>query len=219
MNILYQDNRLVVCLKPSGVLSTDEPGGLPSLLRQELGDPAACIRTVHRLDQVVGGVMVLARSREAAKRLSAQVQNRTFRKTYLAVVHGEIPESGTFTDLLRRDRATRRTYLADAPSRETQEAVLHFRRLSCTGGLSLVAIALETGRTHQIRAQFSGHGFPLVGDRKYGASQQEMEGIALWSAALTFSHPQTEAEMTFSAPPPACWPWSLFSPEIFENIC
>lgn len=219
MDILYLDNRIVVCLKPAGVLSTDEPGGLPDLLRQELGGPETCLRTVHRLDRVVGGVMVLARSREAARRLSTQVQNRTFHKAYLAVVHGQLPDMGTFVDLLRRSKEERKTYLAEEPSRDTQEAILHFRRLGCADGLSLVHITLETGRTHQIRAQFSGHGFPLVGDRKYGAPEQDMEGIALWSCGLSFAHPQTGEEVSFAAPPPDIWPWSLFSKEINENLC
>ena len=219
MDILYQDNRIVVCLKPAGILSTDEPGGLPELLRQELGGPEVCLRTVHRLDRVVGGVMVLARSREAARRLSAQVQNRSFRKIYLAIVHGQLPDTGTFIDLLRRSKEERKTYLADVPSKDTQEAVLHFRRLGHADGLSLVRIELETGRTHQIRAQFSGHGFPLVGDKKYGAPEQDTEGIALWSSALVFSHPQTEEGMAFMAPPPNTWPWSLFHGEILEIMC
>ena len=219
MDILYRDNRIVVCIKPAGVLSTDEPGGLPDLLRQELGGPEVCLRTVHRLDRVVGGVMVLARSREAARRLSAQVQNRTFRKVYLAVVHGQLPDTGTFIDLLRRCKEERKTYLADESSRDTQEAILHFRRLGCADGLSMVRIELETGRTHQIRAQFSGHGFPLVGDKKYGAPEQDMEGIALWSSALAFSHPQTGEEVSFLAPPPNTRPWSLFYKEILEIMC
>lgn len=216
MEILHQDNRIVVCVKPAGVVSTDEPGGLPDLLRVQLGGENPCLRTVHRLDQVVGGVMVLARSREAARRLSAQVQSRTFRKVYLAVVHGEVTDVGTLEDLLIRSKEERKTYLAEEPSKDTREAVLHFRRLGRTDGLSLVRIELETGRTHQIRAQFSGHGFPLVGDRKYGAPEQDMEGIALWSAAVGFEHPQTGEPEAFSALPPRVWPWTLFDKKLEE---
>lgn len=211
MELLYQDNRILVCLKPYGVVSTDEPGGLPALVRRELGDSRACVRTVHRLDQVVGGVMVLARSREAASRLGLQVQAHTFQKEYLAVVHGQPAQTeGTFRDLLGRSKEERKTYLACEPGKDIQEAVLHYRVLESREGFSLVRVRLETGRTHQIRAQFSGHGLPLVGDKKYGAAAQAMEGIALWSCRLAFDHPQTGARLTFFAPPPARWPWTLF---------
>lgn len=209
---LYQDNRILVCLKPAGVRSTDEPGGLPGLLREQLGEPDACLRTVHRLDQVAGGVMVLARSRKAAQLLSAQVAGRQVQKEYLAVVEGvpTAPE-GEFRDLLGRDKANRRTYVAQAPGREVREAALRYRLLEAQDGLSLVRIQLLTGRTHQIRCQFSERGMPLVGDVKYGAAARaELEGIALWSCLLSFAHPQSGARMRFSAPPPKTWPWSLF---------
>ena len=88
MQVLYQDNRILVCIKPAGVLSTDEPGGMPDLIRDYLGDEHACVRAVHRLDQAVSGVMVYARSRMAASILSEQVRSRTMRKTYLAVING-----------------------------------------------------------------------------------------------------------------------------------
>ncbi len=213
MEILYLDNRIVVCLKPVGILSTDEPGGLPELLRQQLGGPETCLRTVHRLDRVVGGVMILARSREAARLLSEQIQDRTFRKEYLAVAHGLLPAiDGVFRDLLYRDKAQRKTCVADAPGKDVREAVLHYHVLAQRENCSLVRVNLETGRTHQIRAQFSAHGFPLVGDKKYGAPEEVMmEGIALWSCCLRFRHPQTDAQVSFSAPPPETHPWNLFS--------
>ena len=214
MEILHQDNRIFVCLKPYGVVSTDEPGGLPELIRQFLGDDKACVRTVHRLDQVVGGVMVLARSKEAARRLGIQVQSRQFHKEYLAVVHGKPDSSrGTFRDLLCRDKALRRTYITQELSKDAQEAVLHYQLLASKDGLSLVKIQLQTGRTHQIRAQFSGHGMPLVGDKKYGAPEQDMQGIALWSHSIAFAHPQSDEPLTFRAQPPQRWPWSLFTEE------
>lgn len=212
MDILYQDNRILVCLKPYGVVSTDVAGGLPGLVRQQLGDDKACVRTVHRLDQVVGGVMVLARSKEAARRLGIQVQNREFKKEYLAVLHGH-PEtsSGTLRDLLWRSKEERKSYIVTETGKDVQEAVLHYQLLAASDCLSLVKIQLETGRTHQIRAQFSGHGMPLVGDKKYGAQEQDMEGISLWSHAISFDHPQSGERLLFSAPPPQRWPWTEFS--------
>lgn len=209
---LYQDNRILVCLKPAGIRSTDEPGGLPEQLRCQLNDPKACLRTVHRLDQVVGGVMVLARSRMAAQLLSQQVADHSFEKEYLAVVQGtpSSPE-GEFRDLLGRDKARRMTYVAQEPGKEVREAVLQYRLLEARDGFSLVAVRLLTGRTHQIRCQFSSRGLPLVGDQKYGGTPQEMQGIALWSHSLGFYHPQSSEWVHFEAPPPRCWPWTLFS--------
>ena len=147
MDILYQDNRVLVCVKPFGILSTDEDGGVPSLLRAQLRDETACVRTVHRLDRVVGGVMLLARSREAARRLSSDVRARQVQKEYLAVVHGVPAANGTFCDYLHRDAASRKTLVVEAGA-ETQYAVLHYRTLQTAGDLSLVHIRLETGRTH-----------------------------------------------------------------------
>ena len=209
--IIYQDNAILVCLKPQGVLSTDEPGGLPSLLREALGDETACVRTVHRLDRVVGGLMVLARTPAAASELSRQVRDREFDKEYLAVVHGR-PEArrGTLRDLLARSREERKTYVVDTPAKGVQEAVLTYRLLDASPGLSLVRIHLETGRTHQIRAQFSSRGLPLVGDRKYSTLDDGCP-IALWSCRLAFRHPETGAPCTFFRRPPDIYPWDAFT--------
>lgn len=172
MELLYTDARIVVCLKPAGVLSTDEPGGMPELLRRALGEPeTGCVRTVHRLDRPVGGVMVFARSRIADSLLSRQVQAHTFQKDYLAVLEGVPAQaSGVLEDQLRRDTAARRTCVADAPGPDTRPARLSYRVLGEEDGRALVLIRLETGRTHQIRAQFSSRGLPLCGDAKYGAA-------------------------------------------------
>lgn len=216
MNILYSDNRVIVCLKPCGVVSTDEVNGLPSLLRQWLGDEKACVRTVHRLDQVVGGVMVLGRSKKAAQLLSGQVQERSFGKEYLAVVEGTPqPLNGRYRDLLFRVKSERKTIVVDELAKDVQEAILDYEVLAQSEGLSLVKIHLVTGRTHQIRAQFSHHGTPLVNDKKYGGQAVEgMEGIALWSRYLSFDHPQTGERMEFEAAPPSQYPWNRFSEEV-----
>lgn len=207
MDIIYLDEELVVCLKPAGVLSTDEPGGVPELLRRQLQTDE--IRTVHRLDRVVGGLMVLARSVPAASELSRQIRAGEFDKRYLAVVHGETPTHGALYDLLLRDKAERKTYVVREPGKGVQEAELSYETLKRTDGLSLVRIELITGRTHQIRCQFSSRGWPLVGERKYSLREDGCE-LALWSQSLAFRHPQSGAPLRFSAPPPACWPWTLF---------
>ena len=207
MELLYTDQDLVVCIKPPRVLSTDEPGGLPELVRQALGDPDADVRTVHRLDRVVSGVMVLARNAAAAGELSRQIREDRFFKEYLAVVHGCPPEEqGTFTDLLCRDKARRMTMVATEPGKGVQEAVLDYRLLSRAGELSKVEIHLRTGRTHQIRVQFASRGMPLVGERKYAVLEDPWE-IVLWSHRIGFAHPATGAWMEFSREPPHGYPW------------
>jgi len=214
MEILYLDKRVVVCVKPAGILSTDEEGGLPSLIRAELGDQRACVRTVHRLDQVVGGLMVLARSVKAASILSSQVENRTFEKEYLAVVRGILDQkNGDMVDLLGRDKKLRRTYVAEAPGKDIAEARLSYKVLSEKDGLSLVKIHLHTGRTHQIRAQFSSRSLPLVGDKKYG-SEDDQTPIALFSCTLGFAHPESGEAMRFTHLPPDIYPWNLFDSSI-----
>ena len=210
MEILYQDSDILVCIKPARVLSTDEPGGLPGRVREALGDPKADVRTVHRLDRVVSGVMVLARSANAASELSRQIREDQFRKEYLAVVHGrpENPE-GTLHDLLARDKARRMTFVAEAPGKGVQEAALSYRVLEYANGMSLVRVRLHTGRTHQIRVQFSSRGMPLVGERKYAVWNDTCE-LALWSAKIGFYHPGTGEWVEFSKEPPAVFPWTEF---------
>ena len=208
MEIIYLDGDILVCVKPARVLSTDEPGGLPDLLRQELGDPKADVRTVHRLDRVVSGLMVLARNAGAASELSRQIRDNEFDKEYMAVIHGAPEEtSGTLRDLLGRDKARRMTYVAQAPGKGIQEAVLDYRVLASHEGLSRLRIRLHTGRTHQIRVQFASRGMALVGERKYDTREDPCE-IALWSCFLGFAHPGTGVRMEFFLEPPKDYPWS-----------
>jgi len=208
MEVLYIDDDFIVCIKPPRVLSTDEPGGLPELLRQELGDPKADIRTVHRLDRVVSGVMVLARSKAAASELSRQIREDIFEKEYLAVVHGcPGDREGELRDLLGRDKARKMTFVASAPEKGVQEAILRYSVLASNDAMTRVRIQLLTGRTHQIRVQFSSRGIPLVGERKYAVLDDPCE-IALWSHRIGFRHPRSGAWVEYSQEPPAVFPWS-----------
>ena len=208
MEIIYEDTDILVCIKPPKVLSTDEPGGLPELVRQYLQNPTADLRTVHRLDRAVSGLMVLARNAKAASELSRQVREGTFQKEYLAVVHGmpEVPE-GTLEDFLLRDKARKMTMVAPCEGKGVQPASLQYRVLKKSKGLSRVQIKLETGRTHQIRVQFASRGMPLVGERKYSTLQDDCE-IALWSYRLAFIHPTTGKPMEFTEQPPEIYPWT-----------
>ena len=209
MELIYVDDAIVVCVKPSGVVSTDEPGGVPSLVRDALGDPKAQERTVHRLDQVVSGLMVLARTEAAASELSRQIREDEFQKEYLAVVHGCPEETGTLRDLLYRDKARRMTMVAPEPAKGVQEAVLDYQVLSTAQDMSRVRIQLHTGRTHQIRVQFSSRGYPLVGERKYSLLEDGCP-IALWSSRLVFRHPRTGEALDFRHAPPDLEPWIQF---------
>ena len=208
MELIYQDRDIIVCVKPPRVLSTDEPGGMPELIRGALGDPQANVRTVHRLDRVVSGLMVFARSARAASELSRQIREGKFQKEYLAVIHGKPEEKGTLKDLLLRNKQERKTYIVTEPGKDVQEAILHYQRLNSVGDLSRVRIQLETGRTHQIRAQFSGRGMPLVGDRKYSLLEDDCE-IALWSYRLAFAHPYSGELIEFILEPPESYPWTV----------
>ena len=209
MELIYRDPDIVVCVKPARVLSTDEPGGVPDLVREALGDSNADVRTVHRLDRVVSGLMVLARSADAASELSRQIRDNEFEKEYLAVVHGA-PEYdvGKYWDLLLRDKVRKMTFVAAEEGKGIQPASLQYRILKRKDGLSRVRIKLETGRTHQIRVQFSSRGMPLVGERKYSTLADDCE-IALWSYRLAFIHPTTGEKMEFTLEPPREYPWTV----------
>ena len=208
MELIYVDDDILVCLKPARVLSTDEPGGVPDLAREALGNPFADVRTVHRLDRVVAGLMVLARNPKAASELSRQIREDEFEKEYLAVVHGcPESESATLRDLLGRDKARKMTYVATEPAKGVQEAVLDYTVLNHTEEMSRVLIRLHTGRTHQIRVQFASRGMPLIGERKYSTLDDPCE-IALWSHRIGFTHPKTGEKMVFSHQPPEIYPWT-----------
>ena len=209
MELIYVDDDILVCLKPARVLSTDEPGGVPELAREALGNPKADVRTVHRLDRVVAGLMVLARNAKAASELSRQIREDEFGKEYMAVVHGcPAAEADTLRDLLGRDKARKMTFVADAPAKGVQEAVLDYKVLATAQDMTRVRIRLHTGRTHQIRVQFASRGLPLVGERKYSELNDPCE-IALWSYRIEFAHPKTGEKMEFVHEPPDIFPWSV----------
>ena len=206
MDIIYADESIAVCVKPQRVLSTDEPGGMPELVRQAFGTED--VRTVHRLDRVVGGLMVLARSAEAAAELSRQIRDNEFKKEYLAVVHGSVEQdTGRLCDLLFRDKARKMTMVVQQEGKGVQPAALRYCVENRKNDMSRVRIQLETGRTHQIRVQFASRGMPLVGERKYSTLEDDCE-IALWSCRLAFCHPVTGEPMEFTLEPPSVYPWT-----------
>ena len=208
MDILYMDKDIIVCVKPPKVLSTDELGGLPELLRRELGEEKADVRTVHRLDRATSGLMVLARNTSAASELSRQIREEGIGKEYLAVVHGDCPDQGSMQDLMYRDKARKMSFVTDRPGKGVQEALLEYETLKRKDGMSLVRVRLHTGRTHQIRCQFASRGLPLVGERKYAPPEDDCP-LALFSHALSFKHPGTGELLAFSKQPPEEYPWTM----------
>lgn len=209
--ILYADAAVAVVVKPAGVLSQgDAENAMPALLQKQLG---GTIFPVHRLDQPTGGVMVYARTQDAAAKLSAQMQSEAFGKEYLAVLDGTPePAEGELHDLLFFDRQKGKSYAVRRKRAGVKDARLAYRVLAQAEGLTLVRVRLYTGRTHQIRVQFSSRGWPLTGDGKYG-SRNNRCAPALWSAELHFAHPVTGETLIFRSQPPEAYPWTLFSPD------
>lgn len=162
MKILYTDRGIVVCIKPVGL---DSEAEVPAALKAELGGE---IFPIHRLDKNVGGIMVFARTKSAAAALSKAVQDGQMVKEYVAMVHGTPPESGDWEDFLFKDSRKNKVFAVKKERKGVKYARLEFKRLK-GGEQSLMHIRLHTGRSHQIRVQFSSRGFPLVGDHKYGS--------------------------------------------------
>ena len=178
MEILHADRHIAVCIKPVGM---DSEKDVPAALITQLGGE---IFPIHRLDQNVGGVMVYARTKTAAAALSRAVQEGSMVKEYVAKVHGTPPEIGDWEDLLWKDSTKNKVFVVNRERKGVKKARLEFQTLR-QGETSLVRIRLHTGRSHQIRVQFSSRGFPLVGDHKYG-SRDDAAAPFLFSCKITF---------------------------------
>ena len=178
MDFLCVDKDFVICVKPIGL---DSEHQLPEKIKEQLGGE---VFPIHRLDANVGGLMVYARTKAAAAALSKAVQEGSFIKEYVALVHGQPPETGDWQDLLFKDSRKNKVFVVKKQRSGVKLARLEFTRLTA-GECSLVRIRLHTGRSHQIRVQFSSRGFPLVGDHKYGSRARET-APQLYSCALTF---------------------------------
>lgn len=204
-DILFQDRQIILCVKPAGVLS--EEGGMPDLLREQTASPQ--IFCVHRLDRAVGGLMVYAKTKEAAADLSRQIPEGRMEKRYLAVCRGDAPERGEMRDLLFHDAKTNKSYVVKRMRKGVREAALRYEKLERQGDLSLVRVDLLTGRSQQIRVQFASRQLPLLGDRRYGGGMGNAP--ALWSSELRFRHPSSGKELSFQVLPPKEEPWTHFA--------
>ncbi len=198
MKILYNDNDIAVTIKPVGLLSQADANGGESVISYLQGLYNSEIYPLHRLDKGVSGVMVYAKNKAAAAKLSTDIAEHRFIKEYLAVVHGEISDSGEMKDLLFKDGRKNKSYVVNRMRSGVKEASLSYKSLKTDGKLSLVRVLLHTGRTHQIRVQFSSRKMPLAGDRKYGAND-EFKDIGLMSYRIAFKHPKTGEKMEFVA--------------------
>ena len=199
INILYEDNHLLVVEKKVGVLSQSDGTNTPDMLtilkeyiKEKYNKPGnVYLGLVHRLDKNVGGVMVFAKTSKAARRLSEEIRNREFKKTYLAICKGVIDFDGRYQDYLKREEY--RSFVSN--SKDGKLASLNYQVLATKDKNTLVKINLETGRHHQIRVQFSYHNHPLLGDEKYGSKGKY--SLALFAYKLEFTHPTTKEKLSF----------------------
>ncbi|HBN96582.1 MAG TPA: RNA pseudouridine synthase [Firmicutes bacterium] len=217
--ILYEDNHLLVVVKPPNLLSQGDATGDADLLtltkeyiRDTYDKPGnVYLGLVHRLDRPVGGVMVFAKTSKAAGRLSEQIRERKFGRGYLAVVEGHPePIRGRLQSYLLKDKTKNLVQMVGPGVPGAQEAVLDYEVLDMTRSQSLVRITLQTGRSHQIRVQMAERGHPLLGDRRYGPRKNERQQIALWAERISFVHPTTKEKLEFAQLPPAVKPWTEF---------
>lgn len=215
INIIYEDNHLLVVEKPVNIpvqKDTSSDIDLITMLKDyriknenKKGD--AYIGLVHRLDRPVGGIMVFAKTSKSASRLSDQIRQNNFHKTYYAVVNGRSQKEGTFEDYLIKNEKENKSYVTT--KEKGKYSCLKYKLIDTKDNLSLVKINLITGRSHQIRVQFSTRGYPLVGDSKYGNNPNNIN-IALFASSITFNHPTTKEELTFNIGLPKRYPFNLF---------
>ena len=203
LNILYEDNHIIVVVKPVNVLSqkdiTNDPDMLTIIkayLKEKYHKPGnVYLGLVHRLDRMVGGVMVFAKTSKAASRLSNDIRENKMHKTYLAVCHGKVDKSGTLKNYLKKESDFKSIITNE---KEGKLAVLNYELIDYDKekDLSLIRVDLITGRHHQIRCQFSNINHALVGDKRYG--NDNYQNIGLFAYQLSFIHPVKKEEMTFT---------------------
>lgn len=206
MKILYEDKNVAVVIKPPEILSqfSETEENAVSILKEITGSE---IFVVSRLDRNVDGVMVFAKNQKAAAELTRQMQSGEFRKEYIAAVYG-CPEEdkGVYEDLLFKDSRKNKSFVVKKERKGVKKASLEYEVIEKRENISIVKIHLHTGRTHQIRVQFSSRKMPLVGDGKYGA-KDNAKNMGLFCREVTFTNPQTKEIQTFSAEPDTVFPW------------
>jgi 23S rRNA pseudouridine1911/1915/1917 synthase len=214
LTVLFEDNHCLAVLKPARLLTAGDGTGDESLLelakaylKTRYNKPGnVFLGLVHRLDRPVSGVVLLARTSKAAARLSEQFRSGTVRKTYLALVEGQVKEAECeLGDWLVKNEATNLVRVVPAGTGEGKWSVLRYRRLQSGRGVTLLEVTPLTGRSHQIRVQLAQAGHPICGDTKYGSAHRRGGTIALHAASLTFEHPVRRESLTVCAPMPEKW--------------
>ena len=215
INIIYEDNHLLVVEKPTNIpVQEDSTKDLDFLtmlkryIKKRDNKPGnVYLGLIHRLDRPVGGIMVFAKTSKCASRLSEQVRNRTLKKQYYAVCMGKLEKEGIFKDKLLKDTQTNIVKV----DKNGKEAILDYELIDYKNNMSLVKINLQTGRSHQIRVQFSSRNHALFGDQKYNSLSSVGEQIALFASSISFNHPVTKENLTFSLNLPNTYPWNIFN--------
>ncbi|MBC8632001.1 RluA family pseudouridine synthase [Paeniclostridium hominis] len=220
IKVIYEDNHLLVVEKPVNVLSQGDDTNdkdmvnlLKDYIKVKYNKPGnVFIGLVHRLDRPVGGIMVFAKTSKAASRLSEQVRNKSFKKTYRAVLNGNMrKDSDTLKDYLYKNKKTNMVSVVNKNHKDAKDAELSYETIAKNGKFSMVQVDLKTGRPHQIRVQFSSRKHPLFGDQRYGQDvNKKGDQIALWSYKIEITHPTTKEKMEFICEPPNKYPWNLF---------
>ena len=222
LDVIYDDNQIVVVVKPQNIPSQADASGdedmlslVKAFVKEKYNKPGeAFIGLVHRLDRPTGGLMVFARNSKSASRLSAQLQDGNMEKTYYAVVKGTPKKSsGRLENYIKKDLRENKASIATMGEKDAEKAVLDYKLLETQNGFSLLKINLGTGRSHQIRLQLSNINLPVFGDAKYGkdvAPNTKTSNLALWAGELQFKHPTEDKTMVFKANPPDKAPWNLF---------
>ena len=221
IKIIFEDNHLLVVEKPVNILSQGDDTNdkdmvnlLKQYVKEKYNKPGnVYIGLVHRLDRPVGGIMVFAKTSKAASRLSDQVRTKTFKKTYRAVIHGDMnKKEDTLKDYLYKNKKTNMVSVVNKDHKEAKNAELSYKTLDRRDGFSLVEIDLKTGRPHQIRVQFASRKHPLFGDQRYGQNLNKVgQQIALWSYKIEIDHPTTKERMEFVCDTPNEYPWNIFN--------
>lgn len=214
INIIYEDNHLLVVEKPINIpVQGDKSNDIDFLTmlkdyikKRDKKPGNVYLGLVHRLDRPVGGIMVFAKTSKCASRLSEQIRTNMMKKTYYAVLENKVNNKGTLKDKLLKD--TKKNIVK--VDENGKDAILNYELIDYKNNLSLVKIDLVTGRSHQIRVQFSSRNFPLYGDQKYNKNSKPGEQIALFSNSITFNHPITKERLTFKIDLPNRYPWNIF---------
>ena len=219
VKVLFEDNHLIVAIKPAGVLSQSDGSSSPDMLtilkayiKEKYNKPGEVyLGLVHRLDRPVSGVMVFARTSKAASRLSEQIRANKVEKIYRCVVRGILEGSGRLENYISKDENKNMVSISDVEKPGFKHCFLDYKAIATKDGLTLAEVKLGTGRPHQIRAQMSHSGHPLLGDQKYGQKDKICKDVALQAFRLSFEHPVKREIITFEAPCPDDYPWSLFA--------